>query len=371
MQSYPTFQARYQAIRRRDSQAVGHFFYGVLSTGIYCRPDCASRQPLIENVRFFDSTASAIEAGFRACKRCRPDSNEEGSLIQQKVSAMCRMIETAESSPTLDQLSRSVGWSPAYLQRVFKAEMGMSPKAYSRQIRIQRVQKALSAPQSITQAAHQAGFASTSHYYSEVKKMGILTATKATQPRADIKTGKTMISEQEIHYQLVSTSLGFCLMAATEKGLCAVSLGDDEEALLAEFTTQFSAANLLDVSTLSTQQDQDTGGWKGWFSAVIEQVNSASWEASSLPLDTQGTLFQQQVWQALRTIPRGETRTYSEVAELIGKPNSVRAVATACAANKIALLIPCHRVLRKGGLLAGYRWGLARKKALLERESRY
>ncbi|REG85077.1 bifunctional DNA-binding transcriptional regulator/O6-methylguanine-DNA methyltransferase Ada [Marinomonas pollencensis] len=360
MHHYQTSQAKYLAIRHRDSLAVGHFFYGVLSTGIFCRPDCSSRQPLLENIRFFDQACDAKSAGFRACKRCRPEVSD--TLKQEKIRTVCRIIEVEEAQLTLATLSQRVGWSPCYLQRVFRAEVGVSPKSYARQVRIRRMKMALAESKNITQAAYQAGFASTGHYYSEVHKMGMARVT--TTPSDQLKG-----QQQTVFYQIVPTELGFCLMAATEKGICAVSLGDDKEALLAELEGQVGTACLQNVGLQETDIKSSSKTWKAWFEAVIAQANSAAVGSDALPLDIKGTAFQQQVWQALQMIPRGETRTYSEVAELLGRPNSVRAVATACAANKVALLIPCHRVIRKGGGLAGYRWGVERKHSLLERES--
>lgn len=348
---YQTFEQRYKAVCQRDQNAVGHFFYGVLSTGIFCRPGCASRQPLEENVRFFECADQAQAAGFRACKRCHPERVNALTDAQQKVAKVCQILQDVDGQMTLAQLADEVAWSPYHLQRSFKRIMGVSPKQFQRQIRLNKLHALQGRGQTLTESIYQAGFSTTSHYYSEVKKMGAIRVKQAA------KEGEV------VYFQVCKTDLGYCLMAASEKGVCAVSLGDDADVLLKELEAQCPNAKLV------SSQDAE-GDWQDWFAQVINTVNGRKSESEKLPLDIRGTAFQQQVWQLLTDIPRGQTRTYSDIADVLGKPNAVRAVATACAANKIAVLIPCHRVVRKGGLLAGYRWGLERKEALLKREAK-
>ncbi len=334
---------RWDAVVRRRPEADGQFVYAVTTTGVYCRPSCAARTPRPENVRFFEDGDQAVKAGFRACRRCKPEGDGRAELIAK----VCRMIETAEEEPSLDDLAREAGLSPHHFHRVFKATTGLTPKAYAVAHRRKRVREELGKGTSVTEAYYDAGFGSNGRFYAESNAMLGMTPRRFKAGGADT----------EIRFAAGQTSLGAILVAESDRGIVAVTLGDDADALVRELQDRFPKARLI--------------GGDADFEARVAQVVGAverPGTGAALPLDIRGTAFQQRVWRALRQIPAGETVTYAELADKIGDPKAVRAVAGACAANSLAVLIPCHRVIRTDGSLSGYRWGVERKRDLLMRE---
>lgn len=340
-------EARWRAVLGRDGAADGIFVYAVVTTGVYCRPSCPSRRPRRENVRFFDTWKDAEKAGFRPCAKCRPDRQGPDPRAEL-VRWACRRIAQAESPPKLKDLAAEAGCSPSHLQRVFKKILGITPSRYAAQRRRQKVQAHLGRGRSVTEAIHEAGYGSGSRFYErDGKELGM-------SPKQYARGGKDL----EIRFASAPCSLGWVLVAATDRGVCAVFLGDSPVALERELRERFPRARIL-------PEDPDRGAH---LEKVLAHLEAPRRTAPDLPLDVRGTAFQQRVWEALRRIPPGETATYSEIARRIGSPSAVRAVARACASNPAALVIPCHRVVRSDGTLAGYRWGLERKKRLLERE---
>ncbi|MDZ4261104.1 MAG: methylated-DNA--[protein]-cysteine S-methyltransferase [Pseudomonadota bacterium] len=307
-----TTDPRWQLLK--NAGADGQFVYAVITTGIYCRPGCSSRHPNPDNVRFFNNHIDAENAGFRACKRCHPQHISSDALQIQRIAKLCRFIETAVHEPSLAELAAYSNISTYHLQRLFKAATGLSPKAYAK---ARRCEQALQTP-----------------------------------GRAKGKTTTIM------YFSLGQCSLGQLLVAQNEKGICAILLGDNAEYLRADLRQRFPSAVLHEEN--SPLNDKIT--------QVIDAIEQPTANLQ-LPLDIQGTLFQQRVWEALQKIPAGETRNYTDIARAIGSPKAVRAVAGACAANAIAVLIPCHRVVRSDGSLSGYRWGVERKQQLLQREA--
>ena len=338
---------RWQAVVNRDPDADGQFVFAVLTTGIYCRPSCRSRRALRENVRFYADAASAQTAGFRACKRCQPDSADPQQQRIEKVAHACRLLEQ-EQTLTLEQLAKEVAVSPFHFHRLFKSVTGMTPRAWQQAWRAQKLRDSLKQSDSVTDAVLAAGFPASSSFYRHADETLGMSASQ-------FRRGG---DEQLIRYTLGSCQLGRCLVAISSRGICAVLPGDKDEALIAELEKIFPHARREAADERFQQQV-----------AEIIAVLDGHRATTTLPLDIRGTAFQQQVWQALRAIPAGETRSYQQVAEAIGKPKAVRAVASACAANKLALIIPCHRVVRQSGALSGYRWGIARKAELLRREA--
>lgn len=339
---------RWAAVVARDPAFDGRFVYSVASTGVYCRPSCAARRPRPENVAFHAGPAEAERAGFRPCRRCRPDQPSLAESHARMVAALCRTIESAEQPPTLAALAREAGMSPHHLQRVFKALVGLSPRQYAAAHRAQRLREGLGGGRRVTDAIYDAGFGSSGRFYENANEVLGMTPTAWRAGGANT----------EIRFAIGQCSLGAILVAASERGVCAILIGDDPEALARDLQDRFPRATLL-------------GGDAGFEKTVATVVGfvEAPRLGLDLPLDVRGTAFQQRVWQALREIPPGSTASYTEIAARIGAPKSVRAVASACAANAIAVAIPCHRVVRTDGGLAGYRWGVARKRALLEREA--
>ena len=338
---------RWAIVVARDKRADGTFVTAVATTGIYCRPSCAARRPLRQNVRFYATCAEAEAAGFRPCKRCKPNAPAGDSEHTERIAASCRLIETAETAPSLDALAAHAGLSPHHFHRVFKAATGVTPKAYAVAHRRKRIGEALQGDKSVTAAIYEAGFNSSGRFYADA------TQSLGMKPRA-YRAGGVGV---EIRHATAACSLGLMLVAATDRGVCAIFFGDDAGALERELRDRFPRAKL-------------TGG-DGAFAKLVAEVIAyveAPQKGLALPLDVRGTAFQQQVWAALREIPPGETATYGEIARRIGKPAAVRAVGTACAANQIAVAIPCHRVVGSDGKLTGYRWGAQRKRALLDRE---
>ena len=339
---------RWAALLRRDPNADGAFYYAVRTTGVYCRPSCAARLARRENVSFHTTSAEAERAGFRPCKRCRPNAP---ALAEQRAAAVanaCRLIETAEEIPDLDTLAAAAGMSRFHFHRIFKTVTGVTPKAYAVAHRAQRVRDRLSRSDTVTQAIYGAGFNSNGRFYATSADVLGMTPT-------DFRAGGSGAS---IRFAVGECSLGAIVVAATDKGICAILLGDEPDTLLRDLEDLFPQARLIGGDQAFEQ----------WVSQVVGLVEAPAL-GLDLPLDVRGTAFQQRVWQALREIPAGATASYSAIAERIGAPKAVRAVAQACAANAIAVAIPCHRVVRNDGGLSGYRWGVARKRALLEREA--
>ena len=347
MPSFASSDARWDAVRRRDRAADGAFYYSVLTTGVYCRPSCAARLPRRANVAFHATCEEAEAAGFRPCKRCRPN---EGPLAERHASVVaqaCRLIEEAEEAPSLDALARATGMSRFHFHRVFKAVTGVTPKAYADARRAKRVRDELTQRATVTEAIYGAGFNSSGRFYAASSDLLGMT------PSAFRAGG----DGAAIRFAVGECSLGSILVAATDKGICAIQFGDDPDALVRDLQDRFPKALLV-------------GGDERFERLVAEVVGlvEAPAQGLDLPLDVRGTAFQQRVWQALRAIPSGSTASYAEIAERIGRPKAVRAVARACATNPVAVAIPCHRVVRTDGALSGYRWGIERKRALLERE---
>ncbi len=342
-------EARWQAVLRRDREADGAFFFSVRSTGVYCRPSCAARRPRRENVAFHATREDAECAGFRACKRCRPDQPALAERHAAAIARACREIDSAESPPRLDDLARSAGMSRFQFHRLFKATTGLTPRDYAAAQRARRLRDGLARGKRVTDALYDAGFNSSGRFYSESGKLLGMTPTRFRAGGA----GET------IRYALAKCSLGALLVAATGRGVCAISLGGDARALLRDFERRFPKAQRL----------AGDRAFERWVAQVVGFVEAPA-VGLDLPLDLRGTAFQLRVWRALRAIPPGSTATYAEVARRIGAPRAVRAVARACATNPLAVAVPCHRVLRADGALAGYRWGIERKRSLLERERR-
>ena len=343
-----TDEDRYAAVIRRDGALDGQFFYGVQTTGVYCRPSCAARLALRKNVSFHLNGEAAERAGFRPCKRCRPNKASQQERHAALVCAACRMIDEAEELPSLEDIARKVGVSPFHFHRVFKRTAGVTPKGYADARRAARLQAGLGSSDSVTTAIYDAGFKAPSRFYeSATERLGMT-------PSVYRKGG----ANASIHFAVAQCSLGAILVATTEKGVCAISFGDDPDALVRELQDRFPKAELV--------------GGDAAFERLVARVVGfveAPGQGLDLPLDIRGTVFQQRVWQALRAIPAGTTASYARIAAEIGAPAAVRAVAQACANNTLAVAIPCHRVVRSDGAPSGYRWGVERKRALLDREA--
>lgn len=338
---------RWQAVLARDTTADGQFVFAVQTTGIFCRPSCRARHALRQNVRFYRDADTAIQAGFRPCKRCRPDEQDPLARRTLVIEKACRLLEQ-EQSLTLDALAEQVAISPYHLHRLFKAATGMTPKAWQQAARAARLRRRLTQGEKITDALPAAGFPDSSSYYRKADATLGMTAKQFRRGGDDTT----------VRYALSDCTLGRCLVAESERGICAILPGDDDASLQKELATLFPHARHEPGDAVFAARVQQ----------VIASVDNPGLTLK-LPLDIRGTAFQQQVWQALRAIPDGETATYQQVAAAIGKPNAVRAVARACAANTLAIIIPCHRVVRNDGALSGYRWGVARKAAILRRET--
>lgn len=339
---------RWQRVVARDASADDSFVYAVRTTGVYCRPSCPSRRARPENVAFFAAPAAAEAAGFRACKRCNPRGASSAQANAALVTAACRLIEAAETPPALDELAEAAGLSRFHFHRMFKAATGLTPREYAGAHRAGRLRARLERGDSVTGALYEAGFNSNSRFYEMAAGM------LGMAPSAYRKGG----AGAEIRFALGQCALGAILVAQSRQGICAIALGDTPEGLLRDFQDRFPAARLI--------------GGDAAFEAVVARVIGfveAPRIGLDLPLDIRGTAFQQRVWQALRQIPAGKTASYAQIAEAIGAPAATRAVAQACGANRLAVAIPCHRVIRSDGGLSGYRWGIARKQALQQRET--
>jgi AraC family transcriptional regulator, regulatory protein of adaptative response / methylated-DNA-[protein]-cysteine methyltransferase len=339
---------RWKALRARDARADGSFVYAVKTTGVFCRPSCAARPARPENVEFHATPAAAVLAGFRPCKRCRPDEAPLADRQANKIAELCRFIETSDATPSLEELARRAGFSAFHTHRVFKAVTGMTPHAYAVAHRARRVRGELSTGASVTQAIYGAGYGSSARFYEKSNELLGMTPTK-------YRAGGTDLT---IRFAIGECSLGAILVAATEQGVCAILLGDDPDELAHDVERRFPRARLVGADAAFEQLVATVVG-------LVEQPSVGT----KLPLDIRGTAFQQRVWSALRAIPAGKTVSYAELAKAIGAPTAIRAAAQACAANPLAVAIPCHRVVRTDGDLSGYRWGVERKRALLARES--
>ncbi|MDI9248308.1 MULTISPECIES: bifunctional DNA-binding transcriptional regulator/O6-methylguanine-DNA methyltransferase Ada [unclassified Stenotrophomonas] len=346
--AYDTDDARWEAVQARDVHADGHFVYAVRTTGVYCRPSSSARLPKRANVVFFDSEQAAEAAGYRASRRAKGDRTIAAAQRTALVARACRQIETAETAPNLDELAAEAGMSPFHFHRVFKAETGLTPKAYVTAFRARKLREELnSSVGTVTDAIYGAGFNSNSRFYETSEEV---LGMRAKEYRAG---GIGTV----IRFAVGESALGAILVAQSQRGICTILLGDDPDRLVRDLQDQFPKAELV--------------GGDGNFEKLVAQVVGfieAPGIGLNLPLDVRGTVFQQRVWQALREIPAGETASYAQIAERIGTPKAVRAVAQACAANHLAVAIPCHRVVRRNGDISGYRWGVERKRELLRRE---
>ena len=343
---------RWQAVAGRDRSADGQFVFAVKTTGVYCRPSCASRPPRRENVTFFALPAQAESAGFRPCKRCRPQeaqiADPRAQLAQQVADYLAAHCEDSEAL-ALDAIGEAVGYAPGHVSAVFRDILGVTPRQYAEALRLRGLRSRLQAGAPVTEAIYASGYGSPSRVYEQADDA--LGMTPAAYRRG--APGLT------IAYAVRETWLGWLLVAQTERGLCSVGLYDNAETAEAALRAEFPAATLV----------EDDGALAERVEAILAHLDGEP-ATLDLPLDVRATAFQLRVWRALRAIPRGETRTYSEIAAAIGEPSAVRAVASACAHNQAAIVVPCHRVIGKDGSLTGYRWGVERKRALLEREAR-
>ena len=340
-------ETRWAAVTRRDGRADGAFVYAVQTTGVFCRPSCASRPALRKNVRFFDRPTDAEHAGYRACKRCRPGSDDPRDVAAARMVEACRLIENGELARA-DEIARAVGMSAFHFQRTFKKHVGVTPQAYRRRVVAERAKAEVARAPSVTRAIYDAGYASSSRFYEGAG------AELGMTPRRARAGG----DGEHVRYVVRRCSLGVLLVAWTDRGACDVRFGASHDEVTTALCTRFPAARL------------ERQAVPAWVDAIVEAVErpSARGVPLDLPLDVRGTAFQERVWHELRRIPAGQTRSYGEIGRALGAPTAVRAVAGACAANPVAVVIPCHRVVRADGDVSGYRWGTQRKKALLRRE---
>jgi AraC family transcriptional regulator, regulatory protein of adaptative response / methylated-DNA-[protein]-cysteine methyltransferase len=339
---------RWRKLLARDPSSDGEFYYGVKTTGVYCRPSCASRLPRPENVAFYANVESARRAGLRACKRCRPDQATRATPHVEKIARACRMLERASRTPKLAELAAAVGLSPYHFHRTFRTVTGLTPRKYALAQRARRVRSQLERKRSVTDAIFDAGYGSSGRFYEKSDEVLGMTPSM-------FRAGGT---NNDIRFAVGECSLGSILVARSGRGICAILFGDDPQVLTQDLQDRFPKANLI-------------GGDRDFEKLVARVVALVEAPAIGLdlPLDVRGTAFQQRVWQALRKVRPGETASYSDIAKRIGAPKAVRAVAQACAANALAVAIPCHRVVRNDGALSGYRWGVERKRTLLQREA--
>ena len=336
----------WQATLHRDARADGSFVFAVESTHIYCRPSCPARRPLRRNTLFFRTAQDAESRGFRPCRRCRPRQQDSASALVQQVAAV--ISNGSDESFRLGVLARQLRTTPAKLRRAFRRATGLSPKEFEQAFRLARFKKMLREGNGVTEALYACGYGSSSRLYEKTN------AHLGMTPASYRKGGAGM----QIRYTVANTTLGKVLVAATERGVSAVYLGESERSLVEELRKEYAQAEIVRVPE----------GNENWLKEVVRRVEGNA-PSVELPLDVHATAFQRRVWQELQKIPRGATRTYTQVARALGKPRSVRAVARACATNPVSIVVPCHRVIRTDGTLAGYRWGLQRKEKLLEREA--
>jgi AraC family transcriptional regulator of adaptative response/methylated-DNA-[protein]-cysteine methyltransferase len=358
LQNVQKNEPRWRAVLARDAHHDGEFVFAVSSTGVYCRPSCAARRPRRENIQFFARPDEAEQAGYRACLRCKPKSFQlfNGNTESDGVKAICRFIEQHLDEPlTLDRLGKEFHQSSFHLQRRFKAVLGITPRAYADSCRLRTLKRNLQAGDSVTRAMYDAGYGSSSRLYEK-------TASQLGMTPDKYRRGAIAAA---IRYTCADSPLGRMLIAATERGICSIQFARTDGELMEGLKREFPFAS----------RKRDEGGLRSWVSALLRHMqgkgldaSSASSSSSSLPLDIRATAFQRRVWAYLQSIPFGATRSYSQVAKGIGQPRAVRAVARACATNPVAVAIPCHRIVRQDGSMGGYRWGIERKKALLEME---
>ena len=344
---FDTDERRWLAVRTRDRAADGQFIYCVATTGVYCRPTCPSKLAKRENVSFYKDFTEAERAGFRPCRRCHPRGNSPAEQRTATVAGACRLIENSESPPALSELARSAGLSRHHFHRVFKQVTGVTPRQYAAARRTARVRSELRSRKSVTEAIYGAGFNSNSRFYER-------SAETLGMTPGEYRRGGGGVN---IRFAIAPCPLGLALVAGTARGICMVAFGGERAALERELREEFPNSSIAKAGR----------EFDAWVKAVVNQIKHPA-ARMDLPLDIRGTAFQQRVWQALREIPPGRTASYSEVAVSIGRPNAVRAVARACATNPVALIVPCHRVVRTDGGLSGYRWGPERKRKLLKSE---
>jgi AraC family transcriptional regulator, regulatory protein of adaptative response / methylated-DNA-[protein]-cysteine methyltransferase len=343
----PANDPRWLSVVERNKTADGTFYYSVRTTGVYCRPSCAARLARAENVEFHPTPEDAEKAGFRACKRCKPAGPSQTEENAARIAKVCRLIERSEESPSLEKLAKYAGMSVFHLHRTFKALTGLTPNGYAAAHRSKRVRTTLAKTQSVTDAIYDAGFNSNSRFYETSNEVLGMTPTNFRDGGANTA----------IHFAIGECSLGSILVAKSERGVCAILIGDDPLLLVRNLQDQFLKADLIG----------NESGYEDLVAKVVGLIEKPG-VGLDLPLDIRGTAFQQRVWKALKQIPVGSTASYAEIAKLIGMPKAVRAVAQACGANSLAVAIPCHRVIRNDGALSGYRWGVERKRAFLDRE---
>ena len=337
----------WEALRAHDASQDGQWFYSVKTTGVYCRPGCASRRPLRQNVTFHETTEAAEAAGFRPCKRCRPNESSQAGRHVAAVERACALIRGRDALPSLDELASVAGISRFHFHRVFKQITGATPREWGKAHRLDRFAARLDAGEPVAEAVYAAGFGASSRAY-EAAPVGL-----GMTPSARRHGGRG----ETIRFTTVKTAVGWALVAATERGICMTALGDEKAPLETELRRRFPAALIWPADDKLQR----------WAERIVQFVTDPA-EQPDLPLDIRGTAFQARVWRALQKVPPGKTATYTEIAAALGQPKAVRAVAAACAANKLALLVPCHRIVRRDGDLAGYRWGVERKRALLAAE---
>jgi AraC family transcriptional regulator, regulatory protein of adaptative response / methylated-DNA-[protein]-cysteine methyltransferase len=340
---------RWKSLVERDSSADGAFFYSVKTTGVYCRPSCAARLPKPENVQFHLTAADAEKSGFRACKRCKPTQSSLAERNTAKIAKACRLIERSETVPPLAKLAAAAGMSAFHFHRTFKAVTGLTPNDYAVASRARRVRSQLERSPSVTNAIYDAGFNSNSRFYETSNAVLGMTPTNFRAGGANT----------DIHFAIGECSLGAILVAQSERGVCSILIGDDPRLLIEDLQDTFPNAHLIG----------NESGYEDLVAKVVGMVEKPAM-GFDLPLDIQGTAFQQRVWKALQQIPVGTTASYADIAKRIGEPKAFRAVAQACGANTLAVAIPCHRVIRNDGGLSGYRWGIERKRTLIGREAR-
>lgn len=345
--TYHTDDRRWNAVVGREQSADGYFYYAVMTTGIFCRPSCSSKVPNRENVVYFTSNQDALASGYRPCKKCKPTGTTVKEEIEQKIIKACRIIEYSNTVPKLIDLAKELALSPGYFHRLFKKVVGITPKQFAANHRSRRFNNSLKSSESITEALYDAGFSSSSGVYNKNQDQ------LSMKPK-EYRSGGVGLT---IHYGVAECFLGSIIVAATDRGICAIEFGDDPAMLPRQLQDRFPKATVTKAGP----------GFTSLIKQVVEFIKAPQ-DNFNIPLDIQGTAFQQQVWGLLRQIEPGQTMSYTEVAEKIGNPNAVRAVATACASNKLAVVIPCHRVISKNGRLSGYRWGVERKKMLLDNE---
>ncbi|WGD56712.1 bifunctional DNA-binding transcriptional regulator/O6-methylguanine-DNA methyltransferase Ada [Bradyrhizobium sp. CB1650] len=339
---------RWARVLARDKTADGQFWYSVSTTGVYCRPSCPSRTANPKNVQMHDSLEAAKATGFRPCRRCKPDGPSADTANAKLIAKACRLIERSEEEPSLEDLAQAFGLSPSYFHRLFRAATGLTPKDYAVAFRAKKVREGLASGSSVTEAIYDAGFNSSGRFYA--KSTGMLGMTPSRYRAGGLN--------EEIKFAVGQTRLGAIVVASSEKGVAAILLGDDADELVRDLQDRFPKARLTGADP----------HYEAMIAHVIGLVEAPEL-GLGLPLDVRGTAFQQRVWQALQAIPVGATASYAEIARRIGAPKAIRAVAGACAANNLAVAIPCHRVVRNDGATSGYAWGVERKRALLEREA--